>query len=169
MLISNIIFIVSLLLDGILTNFIPYMNYDLSLFTPMFTIVSLILIYPLLKKEKNKYLIYCFIAGIIYDLLYTNLLFLDGLVFLLLGLIIMKSDQLFGNGYIKILINIILIISIYETLIVLILLIFNLVPVTIDKLLYKIGHSLLLNLVYGEIVYIILNLIPKKYLKIHLN
>ena len=31
-------------------NFIPYMNYDLSLFTPMFTIVSLILIYPLLKR-----------------------------------------------------------------------------------------------------------------------
>ena len=169
MLISNIIFIISLLLDGILTNFIPYMNSDLSLFTPMFTIVSLILIYPLFKKEKKKYLIYCFIAGLLYDLLYTNLLFLNGLVFLLLGLVIMKIDQLFGNSYIKILINIFVIISIYEILIVLILLIFNLVPLTLDKLLYKIEHSLLLNLIYGEIVYIILNLIPKKYLKIHLN
>ena len=57
MLVSNIVFIISLLLDGILTNFLPYMVSDLSLFTPLFSISSLILIYPLLKKDNKKFLI----------------------------------------------------------------------------------------------------------------
>ena len=56
MLVSNIIVIVSLILDGILTNFLPYMVSDLSIFTPLLTVVSLVIIYPFFKKDKKKYL-----------------------------------------------------------------------------------------------------------------
>jgi len=52
---SLIIVIISILLDGLLSNILPYTPNALSLFTPMLTIVSLILIYPLnIKKEQNK-------------------------------------------------------------------------------------------------------------------
>ncbi len=167
--ISNIIFIISFILDGILTNYLPYMISDLSLFTPLLSITSLILIYPLLKKDKKKFYIYAFIAGIIYDLFYTNLLFFNGFAFLFLAFLITKIYQLFGSGYIKILFNILIIIIAYELLTVLILILFNLVPVTLNKVFYKITHSILLNLIYGEIVYFILTKIPKKYLKVPLN
>ena len=169
MLVSNIVFIISLLLDGILTNFLPYMVSDLSLFTPLFSISSLILIYPLLKKDNKKFLIFSLIAGIIYDLFYTNLIFFNGFIFFILGFIIIKLYDLFGTGYIKLLFHIIIVIISYELLTAVLIFVFNLVPITIDKVLYKIGHSILLNLIYGEIIYLILKSIPKKYLKITMN
>lgn len=167
--ISSIIMIISLILDGLLTNYLPYMISDLSIFTPLFSVTALILIYPFFYKEKRKYLIYSFIYGVIYDLFYTNLLFLNGLFFVLLAVIISNIYQLFGTGYIKILLSITLIIIIYELLYVIVIVSFNLVPITINKIIYKISHSILLNLIYGEFTYIILRLIPKKYLKINLN
>ena len=165
--ISSIIIVISLILDGILTNYLPYMISDLSLFTPLLTVTSIVLIYPLFYKEKKKYLILVFTLGIIYDLFYTNLLFLDGLIFLCLGFLITKIYQLFGSGYIKVLITVLLIIILYELLNVFIFMVFNLVPITIDKIIYKISHSILLNLIYAELIYIILSLIPKKCSKIN--
>ena len=169
MIISNTIFIISLLLDGILTNFLPYMVSDLSFFTPLLTLTSLVIIYPLFKKEKKKFLIFSFVSGMIYDLFYTNLLFFNGFLFLLLSLIIIKLYEIFGGGYLKILFHILIIIILYETFTALLIIIFNLVPMNIDKLIYKISHSILLNLIYGEVVYFILKRIPKKYLKVPLN
>lgn len=169
MVVSSIIFIISLFLDGILTNFLPYMVSDLSFFTPLLTVISLVIIYPLLKKDNKRYLIFSFVAGVIYDLFYTNLLFFNGFIFILLGLLIIKLYEIFGPGYIKILFHVLIIIIIYEVLVSLLIIIFNLVPMSIDKLLYKISHSIILNLIYVEIVYFILKIIPKKYLKIPLN
>lgn len=169
MLVSNIIVIVSLILDGILTNFLPYMVSDLSIFTPLLTVVSLVVIYPFFKKDKKKYLTYSFIVGIIYDLLYTNLLFFNGLIFLVVGLLIIILYQNIGNNYLKIILNIVLVIISYELLTVLVIFCFNLVPLTLDKVIYKISHSLLLNIIYGEVIYLILKKIPKKYLKVRLD
>ena len=169
MIISSIIFVISFFLDGILTNYLPYMVSDLSLFTPLLTVTSLVIIYPLLRKEKKKYLIFSFAAGVIYDLFYTNLLFFNGFIFLVLALLIIKLYEFFGTGYLKILFHVLIIIILYEVLTVFLIIIFSLVPMNIDKLLYKISHSLLLNLIYTEIVYFILKKVPKKYLKVPLN
>ena len=79
-----IILVVSVFLDGLLNNTIPFFN--LSLFTPLLTLISVISIYPLYKKEIKKYLITIFVTGIIYDLLYTNLLFYNGVLFIIMGL-----------------------------------------------------------------------------------
>lgn len=169
MLVSSIVFIISLLLDGILTNYLPYMVSDLSLFTPLLTVTSLVIIYPLLRKDKRKYLICCFGAGFIYDLFYTNLLFFNGFIFIVLGLLIIKLYKIFGTGYLKIIGHVLLIIIVYEVLNAFLIIIFNLVPMNLDKLLYKISHSIILNLIYSEIIYFILKRIPKKYLNVPLN
>lgn len=165
--ISSIIIVLSLILDGILTNYLPFMESNLSLFTPLLTLTSIVLIFPLFYKEKKKYLIIVFILGMIYDLFYTNLLFADGLIFLCLGFLITKIYQIFGSGYIKVVITIVLMIILYELLNASIFMIFNLVPITFSKIIYKISHSILLNIIYGELVYILLRLVPKKYSKIN--
>ena len=79
MAIAIIILICSFFLDGILSNFLPYMVGDLSIFTPMLTIVSLIVVYPFFIKKERYYFISCFVLGICYDFMYTNLLFYTGL------------------------------------------------------------------------------------------
>ena len=55
-----IILIISILLDGILTNFLPFLVNDLSIFTPLLTVVSIFIIYPFYRKHEKKYFIILF-------------------------------------------------------------------------------------------------------------
>ncbi len=169
MLVSIIILIVSLLLDGILSNYLPFLVNDLSLFTPLLTLVSIFLIYPFFKKKETLYFVIVFFLGMIYDLFYTNLLFFNAVLFLCMALITMYIYKNLEVNALKLLIYLIIIIASYESLTGLILFIYNIVPVTIPKVLYKITHSLILNIIYGELLYWIIKVLPKKYKKISIN
>ena len=167
--IAVIIMIISLLLDGLLSNYLPFLVNDLSFFTPMFTVVSIFISYPFFRKSEKKYYIILFILGIIYDLLYTNLLFLNGCLFVILGYISYLIQRNFGFGYLKMILYSIIMVSAYEIIYALILLIYSIVPINIGLVLYKIVHSLIINIIYLELLYIIIKIIPKKYKKISLN
>lgn len=166
---TSIILIVSILLDGVLTNFLPYLVNDLSIFTPLLTVVSIFIIYPLNRKKETKFFILIFIVGIIYDLLYTNLLFLNGLLFVLIALLSKVIYKNFETSYFKLIIYTILIIIVYESVYAGILFIYRVVPITFYKLIYKISHTLILNIIYTEILYLIINKLPKKYKRISIN
>ena len=86
--IKYLIIIISLILDGILSNFLPVIN--LSYFTPLLTLTSIFIVYPFYTKDEYKYYITSFIVGIIYDLLYTNLLFFNGIIFVLQRVVFMN-------------------------------------------------------------------------------
>lgn len=169
MLIPIVILVISFLLDGILSNFLPYMVGDLSLFTPMLTIVSFVVIYPFFTKTIRKYLTICFVTGLVYDFMYTNLLFYNAILFLGLGALVMILYRYIRLNWLSLFLFISLAIIGYEVMNVIVILIFQLVPMTFYRFLYKIGHSLLLNLIYGEILYLIISLIPKKYKKFAIN
>ncbi len=163
------IVIISFILDGILNNFLPFMVGDLSIFSPLLTLVSIMIIYPLYRKKEKKYFITIFIVGFIYDLFYTNLLFFNALLFLLIGFFVKQFFKYLEYNFINIFISTILIICLYEVTIAVIILIFNLVPITIFKLIYKIGHTLILNILYAEALYLILKLVPKKFKRVKIN
>ena len=159
----------SIILDGLLTNYLPYLVNSLSYFTPMMTQICLFLVCYFYKKNKKDYLILCLISGIIYDWLYSPFIIFYGIIFLAIGIF---SKYIFDNyeiSYIKLLFYNILIITIYETLVFLIIIFFNLVNVNLYNLFYKIIHSLILNLIYGQVLYFIIEKIPKKYNKININ
>ena len=167
--IPYIIIVVSFIFDLILSNFLPYMEGDLSFFTPLITIISIFLIVMFFDKEDKKYYITCFVTGMIYDLFFTDLLFLNGFLFLGLGFIskfIYKNEKM---DYIRVIFYLIFIICSYEGSVALLITIFNIVPVTIGKVFYKISHSIILNVIYGEIVYFIINMLPKKFKRKRLN
>lgn len=164
-----IIVICSILLDGISTNFLPYSPSTLSLFTPLLTVVSFILIYPFYRKKVKKYYIISITIGLIYDLLYTNLLFVNSILFFIIAYVTKIIYKNIEVNYLNIILFVIVIISLYEALNGLIIVVFNLVPITIESLIYKITHSLLLNILTTEIIYIIIKYLPKKYKKININ
>lgn len=166
---SIIIMIISLLFDGLLTNYLPYLVNDLSYFTPLLTLISIFIIYPLYRKQEKKYFISIFVLGLVYDLFYTNLLFFNAVLFVFIGLIIRFIVKNFELSYIKIIIYIILIVISYELLTALFLGIYNIVPISIDNLIYKIIHSLILNIIYGELLFIIMKLLPKRFKEISIN
>lgn len=155
-----IILVVSFLLDGILTNFLPYMINDLSLLTPLFTLISIISLYPLFKKQEKKYYILCFSIGILYDLFYTNLLFTNSIVFLFIGLIVKFIYSKLDINFVTNSFLILFIITIYQIVFALLLFIFNVVPINFKLIYYLITHSLLINIVYGQVLYLICRKIP---------
>lgn len=164
---SIIILIISILLDGIINNSIPYIN--LSLFTPLLTLISIIVIYPMYKKENKKYLITIFITGIIYDLLYTNLLFYNGVLFLVLGLLNIYINKKIQVNYLTILLILLLNITLYVLLNSLILFICNIVVITPDKILYIFTHSIILNIIYGYLLFVVIKRLSSKNKKLKLN
>lgn len=164
-----IIITLSLILDGILSNIFPYTVNNLSLFTPLLTLISICLIYPFYKKKENKYILTIFLTGIIYDLLYTNLIFYNAIIFTIIGIISKYIYKHYEINYLNIIIQIIIIVTIYESLNALIIILFNLVPMSISRLFYKITHSLLLNIIYSELLLLIINILPNKYKKVNIN
>lgn len=164
-----IIITLSLILDGILSNIFPYTINNLSLFTPLLTLISIYLIYPFYKKKEKKYMITLFLTGIIYDLLYTNLIFYNAIIFTIIGIISKYIYKHYEINYLNIIIQIIIIVTIYELLNALIIILFNLVPMSISRLFYKITHSLLLNIIYSELLLLIINILPNKYKKVNIN
>ena len=163
------IFIIAFLMDGILTNFLPFLPEDLSYFTPLLTLTSILLVYPLYRKKEKNYFITIIILGMLYDLFYTNLLFLNAILFFICGLVVKFFYKNFGYSFIKIIFITILIITIYESLTAFIILIFNLVPISLFRLVYKIAHSLLLNVIFALSSYCLIKALPKKYKKISIN
>lgn len=166
---SFILVTVSIFLDGILSNFLPYMPNNLSFFTPLLTIMSLIIIYPLYQKKLNNYYILAAITGFIYDLLYTNLLFFNAILFLVLAFLIKYLYKYLETNYLNLLLYALITIIVYESLTATTLIIFGVTKLTLKAILYKIAHSILLNVTYIELLYLIVNLLPKKYKKININ
>ena len=164
-----IIIIISLLLDGMVTNYLPYLVNNLSPLTPLLTITSLVVIYPFYKKKIKTYYTLAFFLGLLYDLMYTNLFLTNSAIFLILSIIIKNIYKNFNTNGFRILLYITFIICIYEIILAGAFLLFNIVPVTFQALSYKIINSLLLNLLYGQLLYNIIRLLPRKYTNLKIN
>lgn len=139
------IYLISILLDGILSNIIPMHSHLI----PLFTIITL-LIYP-----KNKIYIYI-IMGILYDLLYSDMLFLNLSIFLLLYPLIIYLHKDIPNNYLSLIYRIICVIIFYVTISY----IFSIIlgnNFNISILYNTIINSMFINIVYGIILYDILN------------
>ena len=150
---KTLIIISSFILDIILSNVLPFMKGDLSIFTSLFVPITIYLIYPFYKNQELRYYIESFIIGIIYDLIFTNLLFFDGVIFLIISLVSVKIYKNFIVDKYKNIMYVFLIIILYEFLVASIFLIFNLVPICFYDFVYKISHTLLINVVYGFLLY----------------
>lgn len=148
-----LIIISSFILDIILSDVLPFMKGDLSIFTSLFVPITIYLIYPFYKNQELRYYIESFIIGIIYDLIFTNLLFFDGVIFLIISLVSVKIYKNFMVDKYKNIMYVFLIIILYEFLVASIFLIFNLVPISFYDFIYKISHTLLINVVYGFLLY----------------
>lgn len=151
---TSIIIILSFIFDYFLSLYLPYARNSLSYFTPLFIPILIYLLYPLFK-DKKMYIIMSFILGIIYDLVFTNLLFFNGIIFLLISfLTIIIYKYLKVNIFLNIL-YILLVIIFYELISVLIYVIYGIISITFSDIIYRIIHVIIINIIYGTIIYMI--------------
>lgn len=144
---TYIFLICALFLDGILSIYIPQSSY----FLPLLTVITIYNIYPIYINKKTYYITLA-ITGIIYDLMYTNLLFYHASVFLLLGYITKLLHKNLIQSPLKNIIYSVLIIILYETTSFSIVHIFRINQVSIIYLSNKISKTILLNIIYSIVL-----------------
>lgn len=80
-----LVLIFSFLLEGAFSNLVPR---D-SLFTPLFFLISLTVLYPYFNNKRFNFIVCCLICGLLYDLIFTDSVFINTLSFSLIGCLIM--------------------------------------------------------------------------------
>lgn len=151
--------VISFLLDGILSRYI----LPTSLFLPLFTIVSLVIIYPYFNNNNYRYFRYVAIIGLLYDITYLNTLFFNFFIFIMIGFIVGLLNYLLSNNiYTSILITIISIV-VYRIINYLFVVIFKNQLFNFYDLLESIYSSLLLNIIYCIIIYVFTEIYSKKH------
>lgn len=159
--------IITLFLDNLLNNFLPYTYHYLSLFTPMLVLISLVINYFLIKN-KFIYLVLATILGFVTDLLY-NSVFLNLYLYLFLALIITSFYYKRSLTIINLLLLTIVVIISYDSLIFFSLVALKYSNLTINDLIYKINNSLITNISYILVSFLILKKSLNKTKEFKLN
>ena len=153
------VIIISFILDSVISNFIS-LN---SLFMPLFTLMSLIIVYPYFKGNIKNYFTVCFITGLFYDLVYTDTIVIHAFLFLLIGFIITRLNLVFSNNYLNVIIMAIITIIFYRFVSYILLLITNNISFSFMILLKSIYHSLILNIIFVFFTFMITDRISFKF------
>ena len=138
------IFLVSFILESLVPNLIKD-------FIPFFIIGSIIISYLLINDRKKLFKI-IFIVGILYDLLYTNLVIFHAFMFIFL-LWLVKVVVKDSKNFLIILFSYFLLIIIYSIIMYLFSSICT--NISILKVINVLFNSLLLNLIYFIFIYMI--------------
>lgn len=160
MIVVLITVIVSFFLESIVSNFV---GIDSKVLVPLFTLVSLIIIYPYFNSNNKDYFKTCIVIGLFYDFVYTDTFILNAMAFLTIGYFITKYNYLFSTNSVNLCIMIPLSVTLYRIFIYSILCLAGFISFNTDNLFLSIYSSIVINIIYGLIVYIITNYFAKKY------
>lgn len=159
--VAIIVVIISFLLDALISSHIGYTLANPSLFKTIFTIVSLVSIYPYFNNDK-KYLYILIITGILFDIIYTGTFLFVTLIFIIIYLVNKFLDFFLPFNLFNI--NVLSVVSIY-TYHIISFIILNLVKYnsySIKLLFNIIVNSVIGTIIYTTIIYFILRYIYEK-------
>ena len=155
-----IISLLAIIIDGVISYSLPSYFNKINYIYPMFTI-SLI---PFLSKSDNKKnIVFIFIIGFIYNLLYSHVFLYHSLVFIMLYKLDYIFLKMFKENLISYITLVIINIIVYDSLYFLLIILTNYQVVTFSDLVYKIKKSLPINIM-SAFVY---HLVVQKSSKLH--
>lgn len=154
----SLILIISFILEGIVSNIVSAN----SLLFPLFTIISLSAVYPLFNKDNKKFYLYSLFVGFIYDIVFTNTPFINTFSFFLTAYMIKLLYEYITVSKFNIVLIDIVVIIFHQTVLYLILCLFNYTTFNEITLLTSLYSSLILNVIYGFILFLITKHIQEK-------
>lgn len=152
-----IILIVSFLLEGVISNFVPINGY----LAPLFTLVALIMICPLFDDSISYYK-YAFLTGLAYDLFYTDTIIFHAIIFCFMAFIIMRLNLFLIDNFVNVLIIVALSIVFYRIFTYGLLVFVNGIAFDFMALVYSVLKSLILNLVYSIVLFLVIKKFSRK-------
>lgn len=149
--------IISFFLDGFISNYISING----IFYPLFTLMSLIIMYPY-YSHNNTFYKFTFFVGVVYDLIYTDTFIFYAFIFLIVALVIAKLSVLLADNYLSIMIITLISIILFRTISYILIVISGNIRFSFDILFKSIYSSLLLNIIYVVILNIVVTFTSKK-------
>lgn len=154
-----LIIIISFLLEGIVSNYIP-LN---SIFCPLFTLASLIVAYPYFNSDKTLYYKCSFVLGLAYDLIYTDTMIFYAFLFLFISYIITKLSIVLADNYINSIIILMICIILFRVITYILIVMTGNMSFNIHVLFKGIYSSFLANIIYIILLLLITNFIDFKF------
>ena len=152
-----IILVISFLLEGVISNFVPVNGF----LAPLFTLTALIIIYPLFD-ESFEYYKYAFITGLAYDLFYTDTIIFHAIIFTFMAFLITRLNLVLSDNYVNVLIIIAICILVYRVITYGLLILVSSMSFDFLSLVFSILKSLIINLIYSVILFFVVKKIQKK-------
>ncbi len=143
---------ISFICDGVLSLLV---KQD-SIFIPLWAIMSLIVVYPHIKNKQSMIAIGG-IVGLLYDIVYTQTLFLNTILFCGLALVVLLFYKYIPINILNSYVLAIVLISLYRILSYLILVFLCDLSFNWDILFKSIYSSIIMNLIYLTVLPFILN------------
>lgn len=152
----------SFLIEGFMSNiFVSTLTY-ISYFTTVYTIISLVIVYPYFYNKK-KYYIFLVIFGLLFDSLYTSTFIVNICIFLVIGFVIhILNNVLSENVFTANIISIVSIIC-YHVLSFVILSIVGYADYSFLLLGRIIVHSMLMTIIYTSISYFVIRFLFNRF------
>ena len=153
-----------IILVSIISFFLEFLiNYifDGSIFLGLIVFSTIIFLEPFFKKNKGLFMLYCFIMGFCYDLVYTGFYFMNAGLFLIIGCVVLFINDLTPNNLFVSILELVLLICFYRFISFLFLVINGVVPLRFDLLFESIYCSFLINILYGFVLYLFLCFISR--------
>lgn len=162
MLISIITLLLSLLIQGIASNCLGYIYTNLSIFSTIYILVALLILNPYFENKK-KYFVLLIIFGIIIDITYTHTFLFNVCLFIMCYYISKCFHFFFPYNSITISVSNTISIFAYHIVSFVILSILKYDVYNISNLTKILSHSILMTIIYGNILYVLITLIVKKF------
>ena len=158
MTISIIYLFICLLLEFLMSNFFSSTLSSISLFTTIYTIIGLVILYPYFNNDKKFYLL-AIICGILFDILYTSTFMFNLVLFIIVGIMIKILYNIFPeNVFMTNLISFI-IIMIYHIFCFSILNLLSNISYDFILLINIITHSIIMTIIYTSVCYYVIKFI----------
>ena len=124
MIIPIIFLIISFFLESFMSIYFPSTLINPSILSCLYTLITLIIIYPYFYNEK-KYYILLIIFGLLIDITYTNTFVFNTILFIMLSIIIKLLNVILPNNIFTINLKSLIIVILYHLLSFIILNIIN--------------------------------------------
>ena len=162
MIVTVITLIISFLLQGIVSNYLEYSYFHLSWFFTVYPLINLLVLVPYFDNRK-KCIILVLVVGLFIDILYSNILFLNVFICLIIYVISKLFHFFFPYNLFTINISNLFSILLYHILTFIILWIFQYNSYNIFACLKILSHSIIMTLIYSSIIYLIIKYIFERF------
>ena len=162
MLTSIITLLISLLIQGILSNYLGYTYDNLSIFSTLYVLIALLILNPYFENKK-KYFALLIIFGLIIDITYTDTFLFNTCLFIMCYYISKCFHFFFPYNPITISVSNILSIFAYHIISFIILTVLKYDAYSVSNLSKILESSILMTIIYSNILYFLIDLIIKKF------